>query len=226
VLPMAPAILSRLAAFGLDCLGAVAALAPADLQRQFGSDGLHLARLVRGDDSDGLQPEAPVRAWSERLVLDGGVGDLEVLASAVRRCALELGRRLAEGGLAAAEIGLTLEQEEREPLAAGGTAPAPVESPDTTWTAALSLLTTLRPAAPVTAVAVEVRTLSPAGGRQTDLLRAGDATRDGVLSTAMRLRSRFGEVAVRRPRLALDPGDLPERRFTWETPVLAAGTSP
>ena len=45
--------------------------------------------------------------------------------------------------------------------------------------------------------------------------RAGDATREAVRLAARRLQLRFGEQAVRRPRLALDPGDLPERRFAW-----------
>jgi hypothetical protein len=54
--------------------------------------------------------------------------------------------------------------------------------------------------------------------------RSGDATRDAVAAVAGRLRARFGETAARRPRLALDPGDLPERRFVWEAPVVNAAT--
>jgi len=59
---------------------------------------------------------------------------------------------------------------------------------------------------------------------QADLLRPGDGARDAVVATAERLRSRFGAATVRRPRLALDPGDLPERRFTWEVPVVAGSS--
>jgi hypothetical protein len=88
----------------------------------------------------------------------------------------------------------------------------------------LGLLGELKPQAPVAAVRVGVTRLSPATGRQADLLRPGDGAREAVVATAERLRSRFGATTVRRPRLALDPGDLPERRFTWEAPVAAGAT--
>lgn len=37
--------------------------------------------------------------------------------------------------------------------------------------------------------------------------------------SVVRLQDRFGQGAVVRARLALDPGDLPERRFVWEAPA-------
>ena len=85
----------------------------------------------------------------------------------------------------------------------------------------LSLLGELHPPSPVTAVRVELTHISAAACRQTDLLRPGDAARDSVVAAAARLGSRFGEAVARRPRLALDPGDLPERRFVWVSPVAA-----
>ncbi|MBV8445297.1 MAG: hypothetical protein JOZ92_05205, partial [Candidatus Dormibacteraeota bacterium] len=109
VLPVPEAVSGRLAALGLDCLGAVAAIAPADLQRQFGTEGLRLSCLVRGGDGEQLHPEPAVRVLEERLVLDGPVGDLEMLASAARQCATALGRRLVEATLAATRIGVSFE---------------------------------------------------------------------------------------------------------------------
>ncbi len=220
-LPVDAAVAGRLAAFGLDCLGAVAALSPADLQRQFGPEGARIHRLARGEDGDGVHPEPPAQTWSERLVLEGPVGDLEVLLQAVRRCAHALGERLRARGLAAAVMTVVLELEDAPPLAAADTAPSPAGGPAETWTLALGMLGRLHPAAPVTAVRLEVSNLAPAAGRQADMLRPGDATRDAVALAASRLRARFGDGAVRRPRLALDPGDLPERRYVWEPPMAA-----
>ncbi len=220
VLPADPAVTARLAAFGLDCLGAVASLAPADLQRQFGPDGLRLHRLARGEDGAGIQPAPAQRSWSERLVLDGATGDLETLLRGARQCAAALGGRLTAEALAAAEVSVTFELEEAPAIATSGVPAAPPGNVTELWTAALGLLGRLQPRAPVTAVQVGVAGLTPAAGRQADLLRPGDSAREAVVATAERLRTRFGAATVRRPRLALDPGDLPERRFTWEAPVV------
>jgi DNA polymerase IV len=224
VLPIDPKIAARLAGFGLDCLGAVAGLSPADLQRQFGPDAQPLCRLVRGQDYEGIQGESVPLAWSERLVLDGAVADLEVLLQAARRCAGAIGGRLADRALAAADVKVEFEVDERPPIAASVVTPVPAGNAEETWTAVLGLLGELHPEAPVTAVRVEVSGLVPAEGRQTDMWRSGDATRDAVAAVAGRLRARFGEAAARRPRLALDPGDLPERRFVWDAPVVSAAT--
>jgi len=215
VLPIPAAMAARLAGFGLDCLGAVAALSPADLQRQFGLEGIELHRLAAGQDSDGVHSDAAVQVWRERLVLDGATGDLETLLRAARRCTEVIGARLVERGLVATEVRVAYEMEESLPLRAAVTPPQPVGNLAEAWAAVLGLLGQLQPPAPVSGLVVEVRGLSAAGGRQTDMWRAGDATREAVRLAARRLQLRFGEQAVRRPRLALDPGDLPERRFAW-----------
>jgi DNA polymerase IV len=224
VLPVDPAVTARLAAFGLDCLGAVAGLGPADLQRQFGPDGLRLHRLARGEDGAGILPAPAQRVWSERLVLDGATGDLETLLRGVRQCAAVLGARLAAETLAAGEVSVVFELEEAAAISTSGVPAAPPGNAGELWTAALGMLGELQPWAPVAAVRVGVTRLVPAAGRQADLLRPGDGAREAVVATAERLRSRFGAATVRRPRLALDPGDLPERRFTWEVPAVAGST--
>jgi hypothetical protein len=46
-----------------------------------------------------------------------------------------------------------------------------------------------------------------------------------VAHAVARLQDRFGTETVVRPRLTLDPGDLPERRFSWEpaAPLVQVG---
>jgi len=221
VLPVRPAITARLAAFGLDCLGAVAALSPGDLQRQFGPDGLQVHRLARGQDDHGAEPVPAQQAWCERLVLDGATGDLETLLRAARRCAEALGDRLAQSGLAAGQANLVFEVEEGEAVSATARTSSPLGSGAGLWTALFGLLSELVPPAPVTGVRVGVTGLGPAGGRQSDLFRPGDAAREHVEIAAQRLRVRFGDGTVRRPALAVDPGDVPERRIAWREPAPA-----
>lgn len=222
MLPVDPAIGARLAALGIDCLGAVANLSPVDLQRQFGADGLLVHRYCRGEDGTALHVEGAARRAMERVVLDGPVGDLEVLRFAAHRCTTDLGGQLRSRGLAAVGVALVLELEEAPALRVEAPPPLPAGNVTELWTAVLALLGELHPPAPVTAVRVEVE-LRPNAGRQADLWRGGDAEREQVLAAAARLQRRHGATTVRRPQLAVDPGDVPERRFTWTapTPVVA-----
>ena len=216
MLPVGRDISSRLAALGLDCLGAVANLSPADLERQFGSEGQVLHRHCRGEDGGGLDVEVGPRRALERIVLDGPVGSLEVLHFAAHRCASDLGDRLRERALVAAAVTVVLELEEAPALAVTAPPPLPAGNAAELWAAVLALLGELHPQAPVTAIRLEVE-LRTAAGRQADLWRGGDAQREAVLAAATRLQRRYGEATLRRPRLAVDPGDLPERRFQWES---------
>ncbi len=222
LLPVDPAIGARLAALGLDCLGAVANLSPVELQRQFGAEGLALHRHCRGEDDGDLSLDSSPRRAVERVVLDGAVSDLEVLRFAAHRCATDLGEQLRSRGLVAVTVALVLELEEAPGLRVAAPPPLPTGNAAELWAAVLGLLGEVRPQAPVTAIRLEVE-LRGAAGRQADLWRGGDAEREQVLAAAARLQRRYGETALRRPRLATDPGDLPERRFLWDAPVSPAG---
>ena len=228
VLPLDPAVAARLAALGLDCVGAVANLSAADLQRQFGPVGMDLWHQARGGDGrgewspgHGLGIPDPPRRLGERILLEGGTGDLEALRFAVHRSALDLGDRLRHHGCRAAAVILVCELEDAEP---SGLRITPLQQPGSgaeLWPVALELLAGMALTAPVTAVRLEVEGLRPGAGRQVDLWRGGDAAGEEIGGVASRLRARFGQTAVRRAELTVDPGDLPERRFRWIDPVAA-----
>ena len=223
LLPVDPAILARLATLGLDCLGAVAALSPADLGRQFGAEaGLAVHRYARGEDEAPVTPATAPRVLVERLTVEGGTADREVLRRCAEHACGVLGGRLRELGLVAGRLGLVLEGEAGTAAEGTRVPPAPAGSAAEVWAAVLGLLGALEHAPPggvppvVTALRLEAGELATASGRQVDLWRRGDAERDAVARAVVRLHDRFGAGAVVRPRLALDPGDLPERRFSWE----------
>lgn len=228
LLPADSAILARLGDLGLDRIGQVAALSPLDLQRQFGEAGAAVCRLARGQDDLPLVPTAAPRRAIERVVLDGPVTDREVLHRCARRAAAGLGERLRARGLGSGRLALVLEGEtatevlERLP-------PLAVGSAEELWPVVFGLLggcdAALRRTGPVAALRLEAGDLGIAPGRQADLWRRGDAARDAVAQAVMRVCDRFGAATVLRPRLALDPGDLPERRFRWE-PGTAAPAAP
>jgi nucleotidyltransferase/DNA polymerase involved in DNA repair len=221
------AVAGRLAAMGLDRIGTVAALAAADLQRQFGPVGLELWRAARGEGGPTLARPPLPRRIAERLVLEGGTADLESLRFAVHRLAVEVGERLRDAGLLGERVELTCELEAAEPLRRCLVPVQPLGAPAELWEAAAELLGGLALDLPVTAIRLEAEGLRPGPGRQVDLWRGGDATQEAVAQMASRLRRRFGAEAVRQVALATDPGDLPERRFRWiETAVVEEPSPP
>ena len=161
-------VATRLAALGLDCVGAVANLSAADLQRQFGPVGMDLWHQARGGDGrgewspgHGLGIPDPPRRLGERILLEGGTGDLEALRFAVHRSALDLGDRLRRHGCRAAAVTLVCELEDAEP---SGLRITPLQQPGSgaeLWPVALELLAGLALRAPVTAVRLEVEGLQP-----------------------------------------------------------------
>jgi len=214
-LALDPATALRLSGYGLDSIGDIASLAAADLQRQLGRPGLELWRRARGEDSTAVTTPGAARRLGERLVLEGGVGDLEALRFAIHRLALDLGGRLCGAGLLAEAVELHCEFEEKPPIGRRLVPPQPLGAPGEIWEIATDLFAGLEIAAPVSAVRLEIEGLHPGPGRQIDLLRGGDAAREQITVAASRLRRRYGAGAVRSPALATDPGDLPERRFRW-----------
>ncbi|MFN2451385.1 MAG: hypothetical protein ABR541_03430 [Candidatus Dormibacteria bacterium] len=223
VLPVPAGVRDRLHLLGLECLGAVAGLAPADLERQFGHDGLLAHRFARGIDDSPLTPHTAPRYLAERLVLDGAVAGREVLRFATRRLVEELGERLLVRGLSAGSLRLVLEGEAAVSGEAERVLPVPAGSGAELWELATGLLAAIEPRLAVTALRLEAGQLSAGGGRQADLLRSGDASAESVERALVRIEDRFGAGTVRRPRLAVDPGDLPERRFGWMTPAAPVG---
>lgn len=222
LLPGDRAVLARLATLGLDCAGAVASLALADMQRQFGPAGLAVHRLARGDDGEGVHAWTPPRTVADRLALDGAVADLETLRHAARQLAGRLGDRLQAGALAAATLDLHVEEEGGGATAVSRVLPAAAGNAAELWPAVLGMLGEARPQRPVAALRLQAGQLQAGGGRQAEMWRGGDARRDSVLRGVMRLQDRFGSDSVLQPRLAVDPGDVPERRVAWERPGVAA----
>ena len=108
--------------------------------------------------------------------------------------------------------------------------PHAVGSAEELWTVVFGLLggcdAAVRRTGPVAALRVEAGDLGIAPGWQVDLWRRGDAARDAVAQAVVRVCDRFGAETVVRPRLALDPGDLPERRFRWDAGAAPPRPSP
>lgn len=222
LLPAAPDLLARLTALGIDRLGQLAALAPGDLAAQFGPAGLEIRRLARGEDGGDLHRGEPPVALAERLVFEVPLGNAEVLHRGVRLLCDRLGEALRRRGLAATRLRLALETDEPEEATVVGVPPVPLGGPADLWSMALSLLRVVVPRAPVGAIRLEAVATVRAGGRQGDFWRRGVSGGSPLAGALVHLGDRYGRSTLLRPRLALDPGDLPERRFGWIPAIGAA----
>jgi protein ImuB len=108
LVPMGDDVRDALQALGLHTAGALAALAPADVERQWGAEGLLAWRLARGEDPrrPGLMRVAAVRSAGVELPApaEGAAPVLFVLRALLER----LVRELVEDGRAAAAVAVTL----------------------------------------------------------------------------------------------------------------------
>ena len=112
-LELPPGMEERLAAVGLDGVGALARLAPESLAHRFGPEGAAAARLARGEDERPLVPYVPETLPEEAWDCDGAVESAEPLLFGAKRLADRVAARLAGRGLGATRLKLTLKLDPR-----------------------------------------------------------------------------------------------------------------
>jgi protein ImuB len=221
-LELPPGVEERLAAVGLDGVGALARLPAESLVHRFGPEGAAAARLARGEDERPLVPYVPETLPEEGWDYDGAVESAEPLLFGAKRLADRVAARLAGRGLGATRLKLTLKLDPRGeerlfvPLARPTAASA-------TWLALLrEQLSALRLPAAVTGLrlsAVEVAEALPeqlAIGDRPEAARALEA----VLS---RLAARLGDGAL----FAAAPADRHRPEAAYRAgPFLKAKAAP
>ncbi|HUY60763.1 MAG TPA: hypothetical protein VMW49_02700, partial [Candidatus Dormibacteraeota bacterium] len=228
VLPLPGSVIERLRCFGLLTCGACAGVPAADLQRQFGPDGLRLHQLITGRDPAHLRPWREPPGCGVRRVLAGAVADWETLRFGAADLAAQLAAALRARDRAAGRLRLVLRAGDAPdgPVTAGTVPPGvwwaervppwPVAAPDELLPLILGLLGALRPTEPVAVIELTAGDLQPLRARQVDLWHQHDADREAIAQAVARLHDRFGAGLVWRVTLRPDaPEDLPERRLAW-----------
>lgn len=223
LIPMDAEVREALVALGLGTCGGLAALAPGDVERRWGTAGLSAWRLAQG-----LDPRRPVLARSTaprqaHAELAMSTTSAEPVLFLVRGALERLMADLVRDGRAAAAVALTLTLDDgRGALPSGGmphTITREVRAPRALARVApwfercRALLDTWTLAAPVCAVTVTITAVAPLSAEQGDLL--APAWRDPAAAEAAfeRLRSALGVQGVVRP-VAVD-AYCPEREGAW-----------
>ncbi len=108
-----PELYETLAAWGIHTFGDLSRLPEAGLAERLGPEGVRLHLLARGLSPGPLVPAQETPDYSGRIELDHGLDTLEPLAFLLARLLNEVCGRLVSNGLAATEISVTLDLEDR-----------------------------------------------------------------------------------------------------------------
>jgi len=226
LLPMDEELRATLVALGLRTIGAFAALAPQDVERRWGAEGLTAWRLACGDDprrATLLRPDDPHVVVHELPAL---VPTTEPLLFVVRAALDRLVRALAAEGRAVAVVALTLTCDGERPrrVTREVRPAAPVARAAPLFERCRALLDAWPLDGPVRAVEVRIARATTAPAEQGDLLTPGWRDPAAAEAALARLRAAFGTTAVVRP--GTRDAHAPERAGFWEAIETVAPPTP
>ncbi len=102
------ALQARLSGDGIHTIGALRRIGEAELARRYGSIGLRLYRLSRGDDRRKVDPRGEAKSVSAETTFDTDLADPHELKAILRALSEKVSRRLKKAGLAGGVVTLKL----------------------------------------------------------------------------------------------------------------------
>ena len=171
----------------------------AQLVARFGSMGLRLWQLARGQDARRVAPDRAVKSISKETTFDADLRDPDLLDGHLWRLADQVSARAKAKGLAGWVVTLKLKRGDHRILTRRLTLHAPTALADVIYRAARPLLGQMLEAAPFRLIGVglsDLSALDDGPGFSADLADP-DAARRAEAERAMdRLRARFGQDSV------------------------------
>lgn len=196
-----PALAGVLALWGLRTLGDLTALPGAEIARRAGAEGLAAWQRARGGEVRPLQAVVPPAAFVAEHELEDPVATLEPLLFRLNRFVERLALELRAAAQAAEELGLELRLEDGTLHGRTFRLPEPTADPGILFRALQGHLGSLRTAAAITALRLEVRPTRPPV-RQAGLFETGLRDPHGFAETLARVGAIVGGTRIGTPRLA------------------------
>jgi protein ImuB len=231
-----PEVRGRLASYGLETIGAVAAVPRSALVARFGTDeGARLRARAVGEEADRFVPRTAPARLALALALDPPADGLEPLRFVLHRLAGALADQVAGRGAGAGRAILRVGLDRT--FAAGAAArlpdvvveqalPEPTADAEAIERLLLARLEAAPPGAPVARVELELAEVVPAPGRQLSLFTP-QADRAARLAWQLaRLAIRAGDGIVGRVALRDPEAPLSEGRWRWLPVDPVAGPGP
>ncbi len=206
ILGIGPVARARLAALGIETIGALAATPEERLQAVFGSLGAELRRLARGEDARAVRPDREAKSYGEEQTFARDVAARARLHEAIAAHADAIARRLRRDGVCGRRITLKLKLARalgggRYPLLTRSqTLERPTDDGATIAAAARALLARADPPTALRLLGVSVGGLAPSAAAQLAFPAADrEAARRARLNRAVdSIHARFGDDALRR----------------------------
>ena len=209
-----PDALARLAALGIETLGAFLRLPGDGIAQRFGSDALALHRLASGYQWAPLIPVPAEEPWVRLVHFDAPEAHVERLLFTIKRLLDSLLAVLARKSLAVGALELWMKLDDRQMRTETVRPAAPTLDVPQLLTLVRLRLDGLRLSSGITTLRITA-TACPAASAQSRLF-PHYAQRDPDLANQAfaRLRAEFGERAVVRARMG--DAHLPDAQFAWE----------
>lgn len=224
LVPMDAELREALSALGLRTAGSFAALDPLEVERRWGADGLAAWRLACGDDP---RRATLARTDDPRSVvheLASSAPTVEPVLFLVRASLERLVRTLADDGLAAAALSITLTLDDGRRVTREVRPARPIARVVPLFERCRATLDTWTLDAPVAAFELRVSEAVPSSAEQGDLLAPAWRDPSAAEAALARLRATLGAGTVVRP-VARD-SYAPERAGGWVEVEQAATAVP
>jgi protein ImuB len=215
LLPISEGLSDLLEALGLETVGALAALAPGEVEARLGAEGVRAHRWARGldDGKEGPFGGRPPSDWVTEVEFPGPVERLEPLLFLLKSCLDHLSDALAVEGLCLRGLDLTIDTEDG-PVRRKLRPARPTRRVPMLLSLCRSALDGLQIPGRALGLRVEAEEVVPALAEQIDLFEAARPDPDALATALSRLQGRWGLEAVVRPE-AVD-SHRPEKTGRWE----------
>jgi len=194
-----PKTQEKLARFGFETIGDIAAADPAELRNQLGSAGSHFYELAHGRDPRRVEGGRRSRSMGSERTLNEDVVAREDIARHLQRSADRIARRLRRKELRAGGVRVRLKTTSFKLISRQCTLAAPSDVAQELFEAGISLLDRFDEPGPFRLVGLTAFDLiRPTAAAQTDLF--SDEKERRLETTLDELSARFGDNVVRRAR--------------------------
>jgi DNA polymerase-4 len=180
---------------GVVSIGQLQKMDKADLMRRFGSMGVRLYHLSRGEDGRRVSPDEEIKSISAESTFNDDIRDSHELERILWRLAEKVSRRAKAKGMAGSTVTLKLKTADFRILTRSRTLPEATALAHRMFDAARPLLKGEATGAAYRLIGIGISNLEAADGSETDL-DARLASRTRAERAMDRLKARFGEGAI------------------------------
>jgi DNA polymerase-4 len=172
------------------------------LIRRFGSQGMRLYHLARGEDRRTVSRDRAVKSISNETTFSEDIDDADILDGHIWRLAEKLSDRAKAKGLAGRTLTLKLKRDDFRLVTRRTTLPDGTQTADRIWRTARALYDRMEHPRPYRLVGVGLSDLMPAehADRERDLLDPAAGARIAAERATDRIRARFGPDAILKGR--------------------------